>query len=358
MRLPKISLIWKLIAIHLLGAGVVILLAWRVIDHFGNYYFMSLMAAYGIEPEALHTSFLRAIYRSLLMTVGLGIGMVTFLKVLITRKVMAPLTQMNIVTRKLAKGDYSERVDVITQDEIGELGEAFNQMVDSLARIESMRRDLVANVAHELRTPLNNLRGQIEALQDRLIVPSPEIVNSLHEEILRLVHLVDALHRLSQIDAGTRVLEKESFNLQALILSLLQREKSRFDQKQITLKTNLIPLSVIADSTQVVLVLQNLIENLLYYTPTGGEAGINLLREPDAVKCILTNGGSEISPDDLPHIFERFYRGEKSRSRQTGGAGIGLAIVKQIVEAHGGAVGVESRPGQTEIWFTLPVTPP
>jgi len=166
MRLPKISLIGKLVAIHLLGAGVVILLSWQAIDHIGAYYFMRLMDEYGIEPEILHTTFLRAIYRSLLITVGLGIGMVTLLKVFITRKMMAPLTQMNIVTRKLAKGDYSERVHVVTHDEIGELGQAFNQMADSLAKIESMRRDLVGNVAHELRTPLNNLRGQIEALQD------------------------------------------------------------------------------------------------------------------------------------------------------------------------------------------------
>jgi len=104
-------------------------------------------------------------------------------------------------------------------------------------------------------------------------------------------------------------------------------------------------------------VVQNLIENLLRYTPKRGEARIDLFREPGSVKCVLTNSGPEIAPEDLPYIFERFYRGEKSRSRQTGGAGIGLAIVKQIVEAHGGEVGSESRPGQTEIWFTLPVTP-
>jgi signal transduction histidine kinase len=355
MRLPKISLIWKLVAIQLLGVGVIIFLVWQIIDHFAAYYFMRLMDAYGIEPDTLHTLFLQAVHRFLLIATGFGIGTVTLLSFLMTRKVMRSLTQMSAVTRKLAKGDYSDRVHVFTQDEIGELGRAFNQMADSLARIESMRRDLVANVAHELRTPLNNLRGQIEALQDCLIVPSSETLHSLHEEILRLVRLVNALHRLSQIDAGTRVLEKKPFELHALILSLLQQEQIRFVQKRISLKTNLIPLSVIADSAQVVLVLQNLIENLLYYTPTGGEACIDLLREPGAVKCILTNNGPEISPDDLPYIFERFYRGEKSRSRQTGGAGIGLAIVKQIVEAHGGTVGAESRPGRTAVWFTLPV---
>lgn len=354
MRLPKISLIWKLVAIQLLGVGVIIFLVWQIIDHFAAYYFMRLMDAYGIEPETLHRMFLRALHRFLLIAAGLGIGMVTLLSFLMTRKVMRSLTQMSAVTRKLAKGDYSERVHFVTQDEIGKLGEAFNQMVDSLAKIESMRRDLVANVAHELRTPLNNLRGQIEALQDRLIVPSLEIVNSLHEEILRLVRLVDSLHRLSQIDAGTRVLEKESFNLQELIFSLLRREEPRFDQKQIRLKTNLIQLSVLADSAQVAQALQNLIENLLSYTPIGGEARVNLFREPAAVKCILTNTEPEIAPEDLPHIFERFYRGEKSRSRQTGGAGIGLTIVKQIVEAHGGTVGAESQPGRTTVWFTLP----
>ncbi|WP_168058560.1 sensor histidine kinase [Candidatus Manganitrophus noduliformans] len=357
MRLPRIGLLGKLIAIHLLGGGMVILLAWQVIGYFGAYYFMRLMDTYGIEPEALHATFLRAIYRSLLITIGLGIGMVTILKVFITRKMMAPLTQMNILARKLAKGDYSERVHVVTQDEIAELGHAFNQMADSLASIESMRRNLVANVAHELRTPLNNLRGQIEALQDRLIIPSPEMINSLHEETLRLVRLVDSLYRLSQIDAGTRVLDDEEFNLQELIFSILLRERPRFDEKKIALKINLFPHPVHADSALIAQVVQNLIENLLRYTPERGEARIDLFGEPSSVKCVLTNSGPGITPEDLPYIFERFYRGEKSRSRQTGGAGIGLAIVKQIVEAHGGAVGAESRPGQTEIWFTLPVPP-
>ena len=118
-------------------------------------------------------------------------------------------------------GDYSERVEVTTRDEVGELGHAFNQMVDSLEKIERMRKDLVANVAHELRTPLNNLRGQMEAIQDRLIEPSPETVDSLHEEVLRLVRLVEALHRLSQIDSETQVVTKERFDLYTLVLQLL-----------------------------------------------------------------------------------------------------------------------------------------
>jgi signal transduction histidine kinase len=247
-------------------------------------------------------------------------------------------------------------VNVTTDDEVGDLGRAFNQMVESLEKIESMRKDLVANVAHELRTPLNNLRGQLEAIQDGLMVPTPETVNSLHEEVLRLVRLVEALHRLSQIDAEMQVMKKERVDLHLLIQNLLKKEQHHFDQKAIRLKVNMAAASVPADPDQVIRVIRNLVENVLQYTPYGGEASLDLdiKINQSQVKVTLTNSGEGIRKEDLPRIFERFYRGEKSRSRGSGGAGIGLAIVKQIIEAHGGSVGAQSRSGETTIWFTLP----
>lgn len=355
MRKFKIGLVWKLVAIDLLGVGTVILLAWQVIDRFAADYFMGLMKEYSIDPKILHGIFLHAIHRSLLLSMVLGLGIVSLLGFFMTRRTIRSLTEMNRVTKRLAAGDYSERVKELANDEIGELGRAFNQMVESLERIESMRKELVANVAHELRTPLNNIRGQIEAIQDRLMAPSPEAIDSLHEEVLRLVRLVEALHRLSQIDAQTRFMKKERFDLEGLVRDLLRKEKPLFDQKKIGLEADTEPVSIEADPDQIVQVVQNLIQNAVQYTPEGGTARIEMARDEDKIRIILTNSGEGVRPEDLPHIFERFYRGEKSRSREGGGAGLGLAIVKQIVEAHGGAVGAESRPGETKVWFSLPL---
>jgi two-component system sensor histidine kinase BaeS len=355
VRTPKISLIWKLVAVNLLGVGIVIFLAWQVIDHFAADYFMDLMKEYKIDPKVLHGMFLHTTHQFLFLSMLLGLSLVSLLSFFMTKQLMRALTRMNQITRKLGIGDYSERVEVTTRDEVGELGQAFNQMVDSLEKIERMRKDLVANVAHELRTPLNNIRGQLEAIQDRLIEPSPESVDSLHEEVLRLVRLVEALHRLSQIDAETQVVTKERFDLHALVLQLLQKEQGRFDHQGIRLKIEGAPVSVFADADQLIQVVQNLIQNILQYTPDGGEAGVDIGMDGDRVKVLFSNSGEGIREEDLPHIFERFYRGEKSRSRESGGAGIGLAIVKQIVEVQGGAVGANSRSGRTEIWFTLPL---
>ena len=355
MNRPRISLIWKLVAINLLGVGLVILLVWQVIDHFAADYFMGLMKEFKIDPKILHQMFLHTIHQFLFLSMILGLLVVTFLSFFMTRKVMRSLTQMIGVTRRLAIGDYSDRVKIATNDEVGELGRAFNQMVESLERIEAMRKELVANVAHELRTPLNTLRGQLEALQDRLLPLTPEAVNSLHEEVLRLVRLVEALHRLSQIDADTRIPSKKPLDLQSLIRDQVDKDQSRFDQKSIRLSVDTIPVSALVDRDQMIQVVQNLIQNTLQYTPTGGEARIETFIEERSVRVRFTNSGDGIRSEDLPHIFERFYRGEKSRSRESGGAGIGLAIVKQIVEAHGGTVGAESRPGETQVWFTLPL---
>jgi len=334
---------------------LVILLVWQVIDRFAADYFMGLMKQFNVDPRILNEIFLRATHQFLLVSLVLGLVLVTLLSFFIPREVMRSLTQMIAVTRRLAIGDYSERVHVTTNDEVGELGKAFNRMADSLQRIEAMRKELVANVAHELRTPLNTLRGELEALQDRLIPLTPEAVNSLHEEALRLVRLVEALHRLSQIDADARSLKKEPLDLQALIRELVKKEASRFDQKSIRLSVDTVSVTVLADRDQMIQVAQNLIRNILQYTPEGGAARIETFLAGDAIHVRSINSGEGIRSADLPYIFERFYRGEKSRSRESGGAGIGLAIVKQIVEAHGGTVGADSRPGETRVWFTLPL---
>jgi signal transduction histidine kinase len=352
--LKRIPLIAKHVAVSLLGVAMVMLLAWWVIDHLAANYFMGLMKEYHIDPRALHTKFLDAAHRSLLLSTGLGLILVGALSFFITKKVLRALTEMLEVTRKLAVGDYTQRVRTTPRDEVGELGAAFNQMVESLQKIEAMRKDLVANVAHELRTPLHNMRGQLEAIQDRLLPPSRETVASLHEEVLRLVRLTEALHRLTQMDAAKLRMDRKKVNLQTIIETVVGQEAARLHERGLRVKMEIAPVWVVADSDQISQALFNLIENVIQYTPEGGLTHLRTREEGDSVRVAITNSGEGIAPEDLPHIFERFYRGEKSRSRESGGAGIGLSIVQQIIEAHGGRVGARSEQGETEIWFTLP----
>lgn len=354
MSRPKISLIWKLVFVNLLGVGLTILLIWEVINHFAAAYFMSLMQAYQIEPEILHRIFLKTTHQFLLISGVLGLGVVALLSYFMTKRVLRSLTQMTEIALQLSKGDYSRRVTVLTRDEVGKLGTAFNRMLESLARIEAMRKELVANVAHELRTPLNNLKGELEAVQDGLIPLSNDTVRSIQEEVSRLVHLVEALHRLSQVDRNVSVLKKESFDFSEVIFGVLRPARERMTQKKIQFNADLKPMPVLADHAQVTQVIQNLLENILQYTPQGGEAGVGYGEEAGQLAVTFSNSGEGVSKEDLPHIFERFFRAEKSRARESGGSGIGLAIVRQIIEAHGGKVGAQSRAGHTEIFFTLP----
>jgi signal transduction histidine kinase len=241
-------------------------------------------------------------------------------------------------------------------DEVGELVSAFNQMVGSLQRVEKLRKDLVADVAHELRTPLTNMRGYLEALRDGVLPASPQQIASLHEEVLRLVRLVEGLHQLAIADAGIQRLRLDALDLRALTLQTLDPFRTRFSQKGIRLFTagpeHASPVR--ADHDQLVCVLNNLFENALQYTPCNGEVTVRLGREGSTAVVDVSNTGEGIAPHDLPFVFERFYRGEKSRSREHGGAGIGLSLVKQIVDAHGGVVSARSANGLTTFRLTLP----
>lgn len=356
-RLRRIPLLWKLMGIHLLVITTVIGLIWIAVERIAGDYFMNLMKDYHIDPVVPHQMFLHATTSTLIWTsVGallLALGASLFL----TRRLLSPIRQMGAVAGRIASGDYSQRVESIPGDEVGELVAAFNQMVCSLQRLEKLRKDLVADVAHELRTPLTNMRGYLEALRDGVLPPSPEQIASLHEEVLRLVRLVEGLHQLAIADAGIQRLRLETTDLNALAAHALEPFKPRFAQKAIRLTESARGvLGVRVDHDQFVCVLNNLFENAWHYTPAGGEVSVRVSPEGPAAALSVSNTGDGIPLHDLPFIFERFYRGEKSRSREHGGAGIGLSLVKQIIEAHGGTVSAQSADSLTTFRITLPRT--
>ncbi len=354
----KNRLLWKLLLINIFPViAITILVVWLAIDKLAASYFMALMSKYDVSPTDIHQMFITSVHHYLLWAAALALVLAFILSYLLTRRVLRPLSQMTSITRQVAAGNYSTRVDVVTEDEVGELGNAFNRMADSLEQIESLRKKMVVDVAHDLRTPLTNLRGYLEALTDGVIPPSQETFRMLQDEILHLVHLVENLQQLARADVARAYLSKKPFDLHEAVDQMLALFQPNFQAKEIVLKRSYaaeIP-SANADREKLLQVLRNLIENGVKFTPSGGTIRISTEVVSGGLMVTVANSGEVISPEDLPYIFERFYKADRSRSVERSGAGIGLSIVKELVEAHGGEVGAESSDGETRIWFILPL---
>jgi len=354
----KHRLLWKLLLVNIVPViGIIILVVWFAIDQLAAQYFMELMDKYDVSPTDSHQMFITAIHRYLLWASLAALVLAFILSFLLIRRVLRPLSQMSDITREVANGHFSGRVDITTKDEVGELAVAFNHMADSLTQVEQLRRTMVADLAHELRTPLTNLRGYLEGLNDDVVSPSAETFHMLQDEVLRLVHLVEGLQQLARADAAKAYLNRENILLVQAIEQMLELYQLNFQEKNIQVKCRFHDdsLQVFADRDKLLQAIRNLLENAWKYTPANGEVRIATKRLDDCVEISLTNTGSGISQEDLPFIFERFFRTDRSRSREAGGAGLGLAIVKELIEAHGGRVGASSSSQETTIWFTLPI---
>lgn len=353
----KCRLLWKLLFINIVPViAVIILVVWLAIDQLAARYFMALMNRYDVSPTDIHQMFLASIHRYLLWASLAALGLAFILSFLLLRRLLLPLSQMSAITRDMAAGNFSARVEIASEDEVGQLGISFNRMADSLEQIERLRKNMVADVAHELRTPLTNLRGYVEALNDEVLPPSPVTFHMLQQEIMRLVNLVENLQQLARADAARAYLHRRELALPEVIEQMLALYRPVLQERRIEVETDFAADAVrlAADRDKLLQAVRNLIENAGKYTPHGGTLKISSSRAADGIKVIFANSGAGIAERDLPFIFERFFRADRSRSREAGGAGIGLAIVKELIEAHGGRVGAESSDGQTRIWFLLP----
>ena len=356
MNYIRNRLLWKLLLITVVPViGVIVLIIWLAINQLAANYFMALMKKYDVSPTDIHHMFLTSIHHYLIWASLAALAVAFLLSFLLTRRVLRPLSQMSNISKNIAAGDFHARVDVVTRDEVGELGLAFNRMADSLQHIEQLRKNMVADVAHELRTPLTNLQGYLEALNDKVIEPSPQTLKMLQEENLRLVHLVDSLQQLARADAAKAYLKREKLDPAEELLQIFGLYSTKFQEKNITVTTHLQKgLKVSADRDKLLQALRNLLENCHKYTPEDGFVEISITDRLKEVEIRFSNSGPGIEEADLPFIFERFFRAERSRSRDAGGAGIGLSITKELIEAHDGTVGAESSSDITSIWLTLP----
>lgn len=302
----------------------------------------------------------RAGFNEALLYAALAATLVAaLLSLYLSRSVIAPLRAMSIATQRISDGRYEERVQVQGEDELGQLATRFNQMADKLNQVESMRRRLIGDVSHELRTPLTAIKGSMEGLIDGVLPATPETFQQIHAEADRLNRLVDDLQELSRVEAHAYELDIRPLDVSTLVQTVTKRLAPQFGAKRITLDTELAPelLRVLADEGRIIQVLTNLTGNALQHTPENGKVTIVAKRINDEVQISVRDTGIGIPPEHLLHIFDRFYRADKSRSRRAGGgSGIGLTIARALVEAHGGRIWAESAgEGQGSIFtFTLP----
>jgi two-component system sensor histidine kinase BaeS len=286
-----------------------------------------------------------------LLTAGLSLPLAS--------RLIRPIRALVTATRQLAAGQYSTRVPVSSADELGQLARDFNALALVLEKNEQARRQWVADISHELRTPLAVLRGEVEALQDGIRQPTPDSIHSLHGEVMRLSRLVDDLYQLSLSDLGALTYRKEELDLAGMLTEVLVQYRPEFAQRGITLTDN-IPENcgamVFGDPERLRQLFANLFDNVLKYTDKGGKLSVRLECHGNQTTVDMQDSAPGVPSSELERLFERLYRVEASRNRTAGGAGLGLAICRNIVDAHAGTITAQPSPlGGVWIRITLPL---
>lgn len=358
---------WRLFLTYLLPLGVVVavlavsvrsIAMSAVSAHMGG----MMQGMMGGMTADIDRAVARGLTEALVIGSLAGILVAVVSSFLISGRLSATAARLSASAHRIAEGHYEERVDYVRTDEIGTFVESFNRMAEGLEQTERTRRELLATVSHELRTPLSNIQGYMEGLMDEVIPAEPETYQLVHREAARLTRLVVAVENLSRVEAGVEQLHPRVVSADRVAQSAIERVKPRFEDGAIRL--DFLPGSeptgdVFADEDKVVQVLLNLLENARKYTPEPGTVGLRTEKLENAVRFTVDDTGIGIPAEDLPHIFERFYRVDKSRSTGGGGTGIGLAVARSLVRQMDGEITATSTPGRgTAVSFTLPAARP
>lgn len=277
-----------------------------------------------------------------------------------TYRMTKPLKLMSEASRAMSKGDFSKRIPITSDDEIGELATSFNLMTNTLASLEGMRKSFVANVSHELKTPMTTIGGFIDGILDGTIEPEKHsyYLNIVSEEVKRMSRLVQSMLSMSKLESGEFTMKKELFDLREMIFSVVISQEQRIEKKKLDIKglDELDVANITADRDLIHQVVYNLVDNAIKFTDDEGEISFSLQEKNKKIIFTLTNSGKGIPQKDLPFVFERFYKVDKARSDVKNSTGLGLYIVKTIVKAHGGRIVVSSKEDEyTTFKLELPI---
>ncbi|MFB6215195.1 MAG: sensor histidine kinase [Candidatus Bipolaricaulia bacterium] len=309
------------------------------------------------QRSPLQKTFINSVNKSVL-TGGIIAGIVGIvLALLFSRNILKPIRELTEATKKMQQGELDQRVDTSSGGEIGKLGESFNELARRLKEQKTLREEMVSDVAHELRNPLSNIQGYLEGLREGMIDPTKQVFETLHQQSLVLNRLVNDLRDVNRAKAGKLNLDKKLLVLEDIISREIKALEAKAEEKEVELSQALSgPNLLEADPERISQVVRNLIDNAITHTPKGGEIEIKTRTSSGEVVTTVSDDGAGIPEKDLPHIFDRFYRVDKSRSRGTGGTGLGLTIAKEIIESHGGRITAKSSEGEGSTFkFTLPL---
>lgn len=371
---------WKLflsyLAVVLVGAVVLIVavefaiprafsrhMATTILFDGGNH---GMMDDTGGMVDDLFIQFKTAVTEATLIALTVAALVAAAASALISRRVTAPVHDMMRVSNQIAEGNYKHRVALPAHrpleelDEMGQLAHSFNQMAAQLEESDTLRRQLIGDVTHELTTPLTVIKGSMEGLIDGILPPEAETFQQIYHETARLQRLVTDLQELSRVEAGAYELHCQPVDLAALTNAIAARLRRQFEDKEVQLGVRL-PAGLLmaeADADRISQVLINLIGNGLQHTSAGERVDVAVQRKNEAILFTITDTGTGIAAEHLPHLFTRFYRADKSRARASGGSGVGLTIARHLVEAHGGQIWAASDGVGTgsRFSFSLPLT--
>jgi signal transduction histidine kinase len=352
--ITRIGISGRFLVAALAVAGITLVIVAIGVLRVGSDAFEALMMAAGDSADHAHEMFDSSVTIVFALAAAVAAVVALALAMVLARRLARPIEHLAAAAARIADGDLSARVPEEGPAELRALAASYNTMASRLAEQEAIRREFIVNASHELRTPLTNLQGYLEALRDGVLPPDPAMFDSLREEVDRLTRLAASLDVLAGSGELPRVAEE--VDVASLVRNAADLVSPALGRRSIALSVEVaggIRARVRAD--ELTQVLANLLQNALRYTPEGGEVRVSAARRADGIDIRVSNTGPGIPREDLPRVWERFYRVEKSRDRERGGAGIGLAIVRQLVESAGGRVGVTSEGGWTTFWLMLPV---
>ncbi len=312
------------------------------------------------EHDNLEKTYLERVTRMLWWATAGAIALALLLSFLFARTLSRPLREIAAGIRAFSRGDFTSQVPVRSRDEVGQVAAAFNQMSADLARANQLRRQMTADIAHELRTPLSVIVGYLASMKEGLLKPSPERFKIIHDEAQHLQRLVEDLRLLSLADAGELRLNRQWIAPGELVSLAAAAFGHQADQQCLTLDVQIepnVPL-LYADPDRVLQVLSNLLSNALRHTPEGGQIALSVRQQDGEIRLAVADTGPGIDPEHLPHIFERFYRVDTARHQEQAESGLGLAIAKSLIEAHGGSITATSVLGKgTTVALAFPIQP-